>query len=82
MPKLIDVTVADLADWTKGPLSGILAELNSAWGSEDSRCGTVFISNCDGLGEIRISLRFPLFVDGPKILDSKNSMDLYGLVNS
>lgn len=85
-----DVSVADLANWTHGPMFKLLSEMRRQWVDENNyqekgaRCGAVHICNIGGLGEIRISLRFPI-VTAPEESKIENpvpeQLDLYGIIN-
>jgi hypothetical protein len=83
MSEPIDVNVADLADWTQGPLSSLFQEIKQQWVGEHPdrmqhpRCGTVYYSNRDGLGEVRLVLRFPL----RQAMNVPTEVGLYDLVN-
>ena len=70
-----DVTVADLQDWTRGPLAPILAALREQWVGDQGkratsvRCGTVRVEDATGnrtrYSTIRIDLRFSIQPDPP-----------------
>jgi len=64
----IEVTLTDLMDWSRGPLSPIAEAIEASWvaghpeRSYSVRCGTAYLHDNEGNAEIRIVLRFPLDV--------------------
>jgi len=69
--KAVDISLRDLEYPLDGKLAPLLQQIWEEWcrtpedplgvcRSYHPRCGTAYIKNRDGLGEIRIVLRFPL----------------------